>query len=111
MPASRKQERIPAFETHDPFPGTCQGNQLGVDRLLHGAVLTETLAHVALVGMGTSVEQRGMRQRVVQHGIRAREKLQAAHRDESGIAWACSNQIHFAEGHFRAVRTLAAALR
>ncbi len=68
---TREQKWVAPFQAHDSLACARQRHELRIDRHLHGAVLTVALAHVALLGVRTCVEQRGVRQRVVQNGIRA----------------------------------------
>jgi len=68
---ARKHERIAAFEPHDPLASATKLDQLFGDRILKRAVaLAEAFTHVAHLGVRTELEQRGMRERVVQHHLR-----------------------------------------
>ena len=97
LTTTAEHEGIAALEPDDGRAGATALDEQGVDLGLRHRNPPRRLAHVdPLGGRGREVEQPGVGEPVVDHDLRARQQLRAAHGQEAGITGTRADEI---DGH------------
>ena len=99
LAAATEHERVAALEPHDPPAASRVGHEERGDPLLRQRVAARGLAGEDAAGPGRLVEQAGVHQAVIDDDVGAPQEVEAAHRDEPGVARAGADERYRAYAH------------